>query len=70
MTKTGYKYKSLSNFFPKSIQGQFSNIVTVDETWSHYLEPVRTIGNKNWLTKHGKSHIVSKRTIRCSTNFF
>lgn len=33
------------NFFPNSIK-QFANIVTNDETWVHYFELVKEIGNE------------------------
>lgn len=37
--------KQLQKCFPNS--NTFFNIVTVDETWVHYFEPVRKLGNKN-----------------------
>ena len=49
MTKNVYAYKPLS--IPKI---QFPNIVTGEETWVHYFEPVRKIGNKIWQTKYSR----------------
>lgn len=39
------------------------NIVTSDETWVHYVKPVRKLGYKLWLTKHSGRSVVAKRTI-------
>lgn len=46
--------KDLLKMFPKFNQRQFANtcIVTVDELWVHYFQPVRTVGNKIWLTNY------------------
>lgn len=49
MTKNVYAYKPLS--IPKI---QFPNIVTGEETWVHYFEPVRKIGNKILQTKYSR----------------
>ena len=49
--------------FPNFNQRQFANIVTGDETWVHYFEPVRKVGNKIWLSKHGRRPVVAKRTM-------
>ena len=32
--------------FPKYDKKQFPNVVTDDETWVHYFEPVRMVSNK------------------------
>ena len=40
------------------------NIVNGEETWMHFFEPVRKVGNKIWLTKHGRQLIVAKRAQR------
>ena len=42
---------------------QFANVVTGDETWVHYFEPVRKVSNKIWATKHSKRRIVAKRSL-------
>lgn len=55
--------KQLLKKFPKFNQRQFANIVTGDETWVHYFEPVRKVGNKIWLTKHGRRPVVAKKTM-------
>ena len=34
-----------------------------DETWVHYFEPVRTVSNKIWATKHSKRPIIAKRSM-------
>ena len=49
--------------FPEYDKKIFANVVTGDETWVHYFEPVRKVGNKIWATKHGKRPIIAKRNI-------
>ena len=49
--------------FPKYDKKQFANVVTGDETWVHYFEPVRKVSNKIWATKHSKSPIIAKRSL-------
>ena len=44
---------------PNFNQRQFANIVT----GVHYFEPVRKVGNKIRLTKHGRRPVVAKRTM-------
>ena len=39
---------------------QFANVVTGDEIWVHYFEPV---SNKIWVTKHSKRPIIAKRSL-------
>ena len=46
--------KKLLQMFPKYDKKQFANVVTGDETWVHYFEPVRKVSNKIWATKHSK----------------
>ena len=49
--------KKLLQMFPKYDKKQFANVVTGDETWVHYFEPVRKVSNKIWATKqHSHSH--------------
>ena len=38
--------KKLLQMFPKYDKMQFANVVTGDETWVHYSEPVRKVSNK------------------------
>jgi len=49
--------------FPKYDKKHFANVVTGDETWVHYFEPVRKVSNKIWATKHGKRPIIAKRSL-------
>ena len=50
--------KILSNFDEK----KFANVVTGDETWVHYSEPVREVSNKIWAT-NSKRPVIAKRTL-------
>ena len=55
--------KKLIQMFPKYDKKQFANVVTGDETWVHYFEPVRKVSNKIWATKHSKRPIIAKRSL-------
>ena len=55
--------KKLLQMFPKYDKKQFANVVTGDETWVHYFEPVRKASNKIWATKHSKRQIIAKRSL-------
>ena len=55
--------KKLLKMFPKYDKKQFANVVTGDETWVHYFEPVRKVSNKIWATKHSKRPIIAKRSL-------
>ena len=55
--------KMLLQMFPKYDKKQFANVVTGDETWVHYFEPVRKVSNKIWATKHSKRPIIAKRSL-------
>ena len=55
--------KKLLQMFPKYDKKQFSNVVTGDENWVHYFEPVRKVSNKIWTTKHSKPPIIDKRSL-------
>ena len=55
--------KKLLQMFPKYDKKQFANVVTGDETWVHYFEPVRKVSNKIWATKHSKRSIIAKRSL-------
>ena len=55
--------KKLLQMFPKYDKKQFANVVTGDETWVHYFEPVRKVSNKIWATKHSKRPIIAKRSF-------
>ena len=39
--------KKLLQMFPKYDKKQFANVVTGDETWVHYFEPVGKVSNKS-----------------------
>ena len=54
--------KKLLQMFPKYDKKQFANVVTGDETWVHYFDPVRKV-NKIWATKHSKRPIIGKRFL-------
>ena len=56
--------KKLLQMFPKYDKNQFSNVVTGDETWVHYFEPIRKVSNKIWATKHSKRPIIAKRWVQ------
>ena len=57
--------KKLLQMFPKCMydKKQFASVVTGDETWVHYFEPVRKVSNKIWATKHSKRPIIAKRSL-------
>ena len=55
--------KKLLQMFPKYDKEQFANVVTGDETWVHYFEPVRKVSNKIWATQHSKRPIIAKRSL-------
>ena len=55
--------KSCFKMFPKYDKKQFANVVTGDETWVHYFEPVRKVSNKVWATKHSKHPIIAKHSL-------
>ena len=55
--------RKLLQMFPKYDKQQFANVVTGDETWVHYFQPVRKVSNKIWATKHSKCPIIAKRSL-------
>ena len=55
--------KKLLQMLPKYDKKQFANVVTGDETWVHYFEPVRKVSNKIGATKHSKRPIIAKRSL-------
>ena len=55
--------KKLLQMFPKYDKKQFANVVTGDETWVHYFEPVRKVSNKIWAPKHSKRPTIAKRSL-------
>ena len=42
---------------------QLANVVSCDENWVYYFEPVRKVSNKIWATKHSKRPIIAKRSL-------
>ena len=42
---------------------QFANVVTGDENWIYYFEPVRKFSNKIWASKLNRRPIIVKRTL-------
>ena len=56
--------KKLLQMFPKYDKKQFANVVTGDETWIYYFEPVRKVSNKIWATKNSKRPIIAKREYK------
>ena len=42
---------------------QFANVVTGDENWVYYFEPVRKFSNKIWASKHSRHPIIAKRSL-------
>ena len=55
--------KKLLQMIPKYNKKQFVNVVTGDETWVHYFEPVRKDSNNIWATKQSKRPIIVKRSL-------
>ena len=55
--------KKLLQMFSKYDKKQFANVVTGDEAWVHYFEPVRKVSNKIWATKHSKRPIIAKHSL-------
>jgi histone-lysine N-methyltransferase SETMAR len=55
--------KKLLQMFSKYDKKQFANVVTGDETWVHYFQPVRKVNNKIWATKHNKRPIIAIRSL-------
>ena len=50
--------KQLLKIFPKYDEKKFANVVTGDETWFHYFEPIRKVSNKIWATKNNKRPVM------------
>ena len=46
--------------FPRYDQKLFMNVVTYDESWMHYFELHRKIGNRVWLTKMQEGLVLLK----------
>ena len=61
--------KKLLQMFPKYDIKQLADVVTGDETWVHYCEPVRKVSNKIWATKHSKLPIIVIRSLSAKKVF-
>ena len=46
--------KQLLKIFPNLDEKKFTSVVTGDETWVHYFEPIRKVSNKIWAPKTSK----------------
>ena len=55
--------KSCFRCFQNMTKRQFANVVTGDEIWVYYFEPVRKVSNRIWATKHSKRPIIAKRSL-------
>ena len=55
--------KKLLQMFQTCDKKQFGNVVTGDENWVYYFEPVRKVSNKIWTTKHSRRPIIAKRSL-------
>ena len=49
---------------------QFANVVTGDENWVYYFEPVRKFSNKIWASKHSRRPIIAKRALSARKVWF
>ena len=54
--------KQFLKIFPKYDEKKFANVVTGDETWVHYSEPVRKVSDKIWATKNSRRPAIVKCT--------
>ena len=55
--------KKLLQMFQTCDKKQFGNVVTGDENWVYYFEPIRKVRNKIWATKHSRRPIIAKRSL-------
>ena len=61
--------KKLLQMFQTCDKMQFGNVVTADEIWVYYFEPVRKVSNKIWATKHSRRPIIAKRSLSAKEGF-
>ena len=54
--------KQLLKILPNFDEKKLANVITGDETWVHYFEPVRNVNNKIWAT-NSKRPVIAKRTL-------
>lgn len=62
------KCRKLLKFYKQMQKRRLSDVVTGDETWTHYFEPQRIVDNKMWLTK--KANAPLKQNVRFIRIFF
>ena len=55
--------KKMLQIFLTCDQKQYANVVTGDENWVYYFEPVRKFSNKIWTSKHSRRPIIAKRSL-------
>ena len=55
--------KNMLQMFQTCDKKQFANVVTGDENWIYYFEPVRKFSNKIWASKQSRRPIISKRYL-------
>ena len=55
--------KNMIQMFQTCDKRQFANVVTGDENWIYYFEPVRKFCNKIWASKHNRRPIIAKRSL-------
>ena len=55
--------KKMLQMFQTCDKKRFANIVTGDENWVYYFEPVRKFSNKFWASKHSRRPIIDKRSL-------
>ena len=55
--------KNMLQMFQTCDKKQFANVVTGDENWIYYFEPVRKFSNKIWASKHSRRPIIAKRFL-------
>ena len=56
--------KKLLQMFQTCDKKQFGNVVTGEEIWVYYFEPVRKVTNKIWATKHSRRPVIAKQSLR------
>ena len=54
--------QKLLQMFQTCDKKQFANVVTGDENWVYYFEPVRKSSNKISASKHSRHPIIAKRS--------
>ena len=55
--------------FPKYDEKKFANVVTGNEIWVYYSEPVRKISNEIWTTKNSKRPVIAKH-VKCKEGLY